>query len=375
MPLPINIPALLSAATNIGKEVDTPLAVSVFIDDSAPGDVIGHVRAAFASAHENTRVTISYLGDGMPVPYEADDIAVIVAGFSDRIGQQAEYLRSQGIPVMVVTTMPNLVGDLACAFGHPIPDGDIVAPKRAKKSVDVGGGDGDGAGDGAGGGGRGADGAGGGGAGEESSQLSDEVIFLDDDTTESLNRRMGEWIIAAQRGKRLAFAAAFPFVRRPLSLESVRMTAIENAAVGLILFLRGADMPLMTLNQAKMVLQIAAVYGKPLKLARVREIVVVVAGAFLFRRITRALVGFIPVLGWAIRAGVGFAGTEVMGRAAIEYFDAGGDIVGLAQVIQSARDGVAGTASSVAHSTVGTRIADAAKSAAQGVLNSARQNA
>ena len=31
---------------------------SGYIDDSAPGDLIGHVRSAFASASAHTRVTI-----------------------------------------------------------------------------------------------------------------------------------------------------------------------------------------------------------------------------------------------------------------------------------------------------------------------------
>lgn len=41
---------------------------------------------------------------------------------------------------------------------------------------------------------------------------------------------MGEWIIDACRDKRLAFALAFPFVRRPLSVDAVNATAVQNAA-------------------------------------------------------------------------------------------------------------------------------------------------
>ncbi|MFR5091539.1 MAG: hypothetical protein ACLTDR_05490 [Adlercreutzia equolifaciens] len=50
MNLPLDIPALLKAATDIDEARNTPLAVSVYIDETAPGDVVGHVRSAFASA-------------------------------------------------------------------------------------------------------------------------------------------------------------------------------------------------------------------------------------------------------------------------------------------------------------------------------------
>ncbi len=342
--LPIDIPGLIGAMTNIRNSTDTPLAVSIFIDDSAPGDVIGHTREAFASGQATTRVTISYLGQDMPVPYEADDMAVIVAGLSEHIGEQAAHLRACGIPVMVVTTLPSLVNDAAEAFGYPIPKGDVVAPKVA----------GDANGEGTG--------------GRES-----ELIVLDDDAAASLDIRMGEWIIAARRDKRLAFALSFPFVRRPLSLDSVHATALENAAIGLVPFIRGADMPIMTLNQAKMLLQIAAVYGQKIGLARIREIAVVVAGGFLCRNVARRIIGFIPVIGWVVRAVVGFAGSEAMGRAAIEYFDAGGDIVGVASILQSARDGIADAAVTVVRNPVGKRAIDLAKSVASNAVSGVRQ--
>ena len=38
---------------------------SVFLDETAPGDVVGHVRSAFASAGARTRVTLGYLEEGV----------------------------------------------------------------------------------------------------------------------------------------------------------------------------------------------------------------------------------------------------------------------------------------------------------------------
>ena len=129
MNLPLDIPALLKAATDIDEARNTPLAVSVYIDETAPGDVVGHVRSAFASAGAKTRVTIGYLDDNLLAePYGADDMAVIVAGDSPRIGEQAAHIRGAGMPVMVATTAPRAVAAAAEAAGWPVPEGDIVAP-------------------------------------------------------------------------------------------------------------------------------------------------------------------------------------------------------------------------------------------------------
>ncbi len=370
MNLPLDIPALLRAATDIDAARNTPLAVSVYLDETAPGDVVGHVRSAFASAGARTRVTLGYLDDGaLPEPYGADDMAVIVAGESPRIGEAAAHVRGAGIPVMVATASPHAVIAAAEATGFPIPEGDVVAPDMTRptpwgdaaetvarrmtagrteeeaaevpealevleRAVPV-----------------------------EAKPAADEPIELTDEAAADLDRRMGEWIIAACREKKLAFALAFPFVRRPLSLDAVRATAIQNAGVGVVVFIPGADMPIMTLNQAKMLLQIAAAYGQPLSAERIKELAAVVGGAFLFRNIARTAVGVVPVLGWAIKGAVGFAGTEAMGRAAIEYFEAGGDIVGVANVVQKARDEAVEAAGKAASTPAGRKVVDAAKDA------------
>ena len=235
MNLPLDIPALLKAATDIDEARNTPLAVSVYIDETAPGDVVGHVRSAFASAGAKTRVTIGYLDDNLLAePYGADDMAVIVAGDSPRIGEQAAHIRGAGIPVMVATTAPRAVAAAAEAAGWPVPEGDIVAPNMTNpmpfgdaaralaRRITAG---------------STANEAPNAAAAEaasaaeaaiediehalpvETEPADAEPIPLDAEGAATLDRRMGEWIIAACKDKRLAFALAFPFVRRPLSLE------------------------------------------------------------------------------------------------------------------------------------------------------------
>ncbi len=354
MQLPVDIPAILKEATDIDAALNTPLAVSVLIDETAPGDVVGHVRAAFASAGVRTRVTVGYLQEEPYVPYEGDDMA----GVSEIVGAQAAHLRAAGIPVMVATSMPRAVEEIAEASGFAIPDGDVVAPRvrvagsgAVSRIVAVA-------------------------SGQGGSTSADEPVVepvpVEGDTAVSLDVRMGEWIIAACRHKKLAFALAFPFVRRPLSIDAVNATALQNGAVGLLPIIPGADMPIMTLNQAKMLLQIAAAYGQPMSTERVKELACVVGGAFALRNVARSVAGVVPVLGWAVRAGVGYAGTEAMGRAAIEYFEAGGDIVGFATVVQKARDGAAQAAATAVETPTGRKVLAGAKSAAGEVVRRVR---
>jgi uncharacterized protein (DUF697 family) len=115
-------------------------------------------------------------------------------------------------------------------------------------------------------------------------------------------------------------------LRPAAAAHAVRTTAWQNAVIGAVAFFPGADMPLMTANQAKMILQIAAVYGEPLGPERIRELAAVVGGAFLLRTVAREAVGLVPGFGWALKGAIGYTGTIAMGKAASEYFEKGADI-------------------------------------------------
>ncbi len=314
MQLPVDIKAVIDEAFDIDEARHTALSVSVYLDETAPNDLLAHVRQAFASASPHARVSLTYL-DGRPfTPYANDDMAVIVAGLNEKVGQYAADLRSAGVPAMVATTLPELVGAIAKQQGYPIPQGDVVSPKIPSVPQLP------------------AEGA------HAAAPAPTEPYALDEATASSLDERMGGWVIAACNDKRLAFALAFPFVRKPLSLEAVNATALQNAGVGLLVIIPGADMPVMTLNQAKMLLMIAASYGEELSLERVKELAALVGGAFACRAVARQLVAFVPALGWAVKAAIGYTGTVAMGRAAIEYYEGNASFSRLTEAVAAARD-------------------------------------
>ena len=100
----------------------------------------------------------------------------------------------------------------------------------------------------------------------------------------------------------------------------------------------GADLPVMTLNQAKMVLQIAAAYGHAMDKDRVKELGACVGGAFVCRTLARELTEFLPILGWLIKPGIAYGGTAALGYAVIEYFEGGEDATGVAAVLERATE-------------------------------------
>lgn len=307
MALPIDLSAVLKAATNTQEEAHAPVAASVYVDGSAPAECIAHVRGLFAAAGENARVSITYMDKGVD-PQPEDDMAVIVAGLSTQVGAVAEQLRNAGVPVMVATVLPELVAALAHEEAHPIPAGDIVAPVKPARRIF-----------------RGKD--------VPAEAETDEPLELNDERTRLFDSRMGEWILAACPDRKLAFAHAFPFVRRPLAMDAIAATSLQNAGIGLMPIIPGADMPIMTLNQAKMLMQIAAAYGQPLDRSRAPELAALVGNAFFCRAMARSMTKAVPVVGPLISGGMGFAATEAVGRAAIEYFEAGGNAAGLANVV------------------------------------------
>jgi uncharacterized protein (DUF697 family) len=130
--------------------------------------------------------------------------------------------------------------------------------------------------------------------------------------------------IASGLGRRgHVLAARLPSLRPAIVRAIVKAFARENGAIGAAVFVPGADLPLLTLNQLRMVLRIAAAYEENLGRERALEILSVTGAAFGFRAIARQLAGLVPGPGWVYKGGVAYAGTRALGEAAIAYFETG----------------------------------------------------
>jgi uncharacterized protein (DUF697 family) len=127
-----------------------------------------------------------------------------------------------------------------------------------------------------------------------------------------LARRLGE---AAT-----PLAARLPVLRDAVCAHLVESFARRNAITAAAVFVPGADLPILTLNQARLVLRIASAYGAEIDGQRLPELLAVLGAGFGFRALAREALDFVPVAGWALKGAVAYAGTRALGEAAVRYF-------------------------------------------------------
>jgi uncharacterized protein (DUF697 family) len=129
--------------------------------------------------------------------------------------------------------------------------------------------------------------------------------------------------IAGVLGERGAvLAARLPVLRPAVVHELIRRASRRNALIAAAIWVPGVDMPVLTLNQARLVMRIALAHAQVLDRARVPELLGVVGAGFGFRTLARELLDFVPVGSWAVKGGVAYGGTRAIGEAAHRYFEA-----------------------------------------------------
>ena len=138
--------------------------------------------------------------------------------------------------------------------------------------------------------------------------------FPIDEIAEAVARKLGE--------SGTALAARLPVLRRPLCAHLIASAAKKNALVSAAVFIPGVDMPVLTLNQARLVLRIALAYGQEIDKERAVELLGVVGAGFGMRAVARELLDLVPVAGWAVKGAVAYTGTKAIGEAAVRYFEA-----------------------------------------------------
>jgi uncharacterized protein (DUF697 family) len=116
-------------------------------------------------------------------------------------------------------------------------------------------------------------------------------------------------------------AARLPVLRRAVCEELIRTISRQNGFVGAAFFVPGADLPVLTLNQIRLVLRIADAYGFEIDRERLPEVLSVIGSGLGFRAIARRSIGLVPVLGWAVKGTVAYTATRALGEAAVRYFE------------------------------------------------------
>lgn len=283
MRLPVDVVDLVKSTKAIDADREKPVRIALFVEIDTPQLLVDAAQRAFRPYASNAylHVEVAEPGTQLLVDPSADAVIGLVGSGGAAIADSLAAARERAIPTVALGMEDDPMA-LADRVGHPYRD---------------------------------------------TLANSDEVRLIDIE--------LGEWLAERVPGKRLALAHNYAFMRRAVAVEHVKATAMQNGVIGVVAFIPGADLPLMTANQAKMLLQIAAAYGETLGVDRAKELFAVVGGAFMFRAVARQAVAFVPGFGWAIKGGIGYSGTIAMGYAAIKYFEKGVDLGDLEDRLKS----------------------------------------
>ena len=139
----------------------------------------------------------------------------------------------------------------------------------------------------------------------------------------------------------LALARVFPVFRQAVAHRIITRVSRENAMLALVTALPNVipsfielpwavgefatDTALLTMNQIRMALMMAAVYDRPIGYSEQKTSIAAIAGgAFGWRAIARELVGKIPLGGGLIpKSAIAFAGTWVVGTGLDKLYRTG----------------------------------------------------
>jgi uncharacterized protein (DUF697 family) len=148
--------------------------------------------------------------------------------------------------------------------------------------------------------------------------------------------RVAELVAELTEQNGYGLAARLPALRPAVVEAIVRHFSRQNGILGVAVFVPGADFPVLTLNQLRMIFRMAAAYGEEIDHERIPEVLAVVGAGLGFRTIAREALGLVPGLGWVVKGGIAYVGTRALGKAASAYFEQGG-AGGLARAADAVR--------------------------------------
>ena len=131
-----------------------------------------------------------------------------------------------------------------------------------------------------------------------------------------------ERLASKAKGEAYRIAKALPHYREPVCRAIIRHYARLNGVLGAAAFIPGADLPVMTVNQLRMVARLAGAQGIELDSKRLVELAAVVGASLGLRGVARTALSLLPGPSRAIKGGVALGGTTAVGEAALRRFRA-----------------------------------------------------
>lgn len=157
--------------------------------------------------------------------------------------------------------------------------------------------------------------------------------------TEETIKEKADLILGLTKKYDVSMAYRFPVLRETMAKKLIHDTGMQNMIIALAsslptnlpiigiiigLLAVAGETTVLTVNQLKLCMQIAGIYGMEMNLMdRIRELWPLVGTAIGFRTIARSLAGFIPLAGPTIKGAIGYGGTQLVGETARWYYQEG----------------------------------------------------
>ena len=123
--------------------------------------------------------------------------------------------------------------------------------------------------------------------------------------------------VAARLGEDAApLAARVPLLRGPVCDRLVESLARKNAFLGAAVWVRGADLPVLALNELRLVLRLAQASGPDGVSDLLPELTATLGAGLGLRALARELRDRFPEAAWPVKVAVAYAGTRAIGESA-----------------------------------------------------------
>jgi len=321
-----------------GNDPDRFLRVTVLIDESVTPALVEQARKVLRPSTSNVRMTIGSYFDDPAVVAEQEDLAIVLANDSMWTGATASIAKSKGVPCVIVAEHIAPVIAHAETTGFLIDYENIISPEVLSSGLGLPA------------------------LPEPVSQIANRGLGIVETTANIALRDLperylgrvfsidkiqltpqgqlarnaetygklfdavGSWVMRNCEESAAPFARAFEFSRPAQAGQVTRRTAFENAVSGAVFFIPGADFPVMTLNELRMLLRIERAYGHDVDKQMLIEAAAVIIFGFACKLMAKSACKALPALTWFIKTGVAYCATFALGVAIRGHCEAGREL-------------------------------------------------
>lgn len=291
MALPIDPGKIKKIADTIVKDIDVDIAINIYYDSYTNPKILNSFKEFLKDVDDS--VIIDYIDFDKNHTYNEMDSDFAIILDSDPLACVLTYksYSAKKIPCAILDIDPATILNMASDKSISINKSDLLCPSISSYKTSI-----------------------------ENNQEVIDFETYNSKMDKSLKKKFRDWLCYVSQDVQVAYAAKLPFLRNPISKHIINATSLENAGVGALRIVPGIDIALLTLNQARMLLQLAAIYGYEIGSARILEIVVLALSSIGLRYISRNIKEKSSVPNFIIDAGFGLLATQVVGCVAKEYF-------------------------------------------------------